>query len=245
MNGLENHSGDLSFNLFKGDRAVKNLDYLAHAKSLSFDRKHLTEQLPPGSYTVSVADYGSREQFNRVDYDIAIYELLFSDVTTKNMYIHEITALSKSGMIMGHADGIFQPKNNITRRQVLTMLSRDQNLSLPPMRKMKDFKDVKANSSAYDLIKPFYEAGIIDGSDTEMNLASPLTRAQLAKILVNAYQLKMRDNAAAFKDASSNEYIRILASNGITTGSNGYFAPNKPVTREHFSVFLYWLYNME
>jgi hypothetical protein len=56
----------------------------------------------------------------------------------------------------------------------------------------------------------------------------------------------MQDTSPEFKDVSSKhdayEYIQILASNGITTGSNGYFMPNAPVCREHFSVFLYRLF---
>ena len=244
LNEHENQTKDLYFNLYKGGGSLKNLDYLAHSDNLSFNPKYLNIQLAPGNYTVSVEDF-NRQITDRLYYDIAVYELLFSDVTVKNVYIGEITALANSGIIRGYEDGTFQPKNNITRKQVFTMLSRDRQLPLQPIRNMIPFKDINNNSSSYELIKPFYEAGVIDGSNGNMNLSSALTRAQLAKILVNAYNLKMKDVPLSFKDTPNNEYVQILASNGITTGSNGYFMPNKPVSREHFSVFLHRLYNAD
>lgn len=244
LNGHENHSDGLFFNFYKGGSTLNGLDYLTHSESLSFDQKYLNRQLAPGTYTVSVKDY-NREVTDRVNYDIAIYELLFSDVTVKNPYVKEITTLTNLGIIHGYEDGTFQPKNNITRKQVFTMLSRDRHLSFLPIRNMITFEDIKNNSSSYELIKPFYEAGVIDGSNGKMNLSSALTRAQLAKILVNAYDLKMKDAPIPFKDTPNNKYVQILASNGITTGSNGYFMPNQPVTREHFSVFLHRLHNLK
>lgn len=244
LNGHENHSDGLFFNFYKGGSTLKGLDYLTHSENLSFDQKYLNRQLAPGTYTVSVEDY-NREKTPRVYYDITVYELLFSDVTVKNPYINEISSLTNLGIIHGYEDGTFQPKNNITRKQVFTMLNRDHDLTLQPIRNMTTFEDIKANSSSYKLIKPFYEAGIIDGSNGKMNLSSALTRAQLAKILVNAYNLKLKDTTIAFKDTPNNNYVQILASNGITTGSNGYFMPNQPVTREHFSVFLHRLHKLK
>ncbi|WP_420802159.1 S-layer homology domain-containing protein [Solibacillus daqui] len=52
----------------------------------------------------------------------------------------------------------------------------------------------------------------------------------------------MQAPAADFNDVSKTHYaynyIKILASNGISIGYKGNFKPNDPVTREHFSVFL-------
>ncbi len=75
-----------------------------------------------------------------------------------------------------------------------------------------------------------------------MYAGSNLTRAQLAKILVNTFHLKMNGQGKLFTDVKQTDsfynYIQILASHGITTGENGKFMPNEAVTREHFSVFL-------
>ena len=83
-----------------------------------------------------------------------------------------------------------------------------------------------------------YEAGIVNGDNGEMKPKSTLTRAQMAKILVNAFDLKMNGEANEFSDVSpsdwSYKYVQILASNGITTGSNGKFLPNSPVTQPTF-----------
>jgi hypothetical protein len=94
----------------------------------------------------------------------------------------------------------------------------------------------------YPEIQRFYEAGIIDGSGINMDQEMNLTRAQLAKILVNTFGLEMGENPVEFKDINPtsvlSKYIQILASNGISVGYNGNYMPNESITREHFSLFL-------
>ncbi|WP_274310172.1 S-layer homology domain-containing protein [Solibacillus daqui] len=207
-----------------------------YAKS---NRLHYTYNLEPGKYTIILGSSFDRPQ---IDYTISAYDVPFSDITSKNAYVEEIMYLTDKEIIKGYEDGTFKPANSITRRQVFLMLSRDTNLQFEKIRPMTSFQDVAENSEDYAIITPFYEAGIIDGSYGKMQLSQSLTRAQLAKILVNAYNLKMQAPVADFNDVSKTHYayhyIKILASNGISIGYKGNFKPNDPVTREHFSVFL-------
>lgn len=203
----------------------------------------MTAQLQAGDYKIEPNTHWA--QIGEVNYTIRFDEVAYSDVPITHRYYKEIKGLSAQGIIQGYPDGQFKPTNSITRRQVFTMLSRFD-LNLTPIREMIQFKDLIRSSADYQLILPFYSAGIVDGSYGRMNLSSNLTRAQLAKILVNTFDLKMQGTSPEFKDVSSKhyayEYIQILASNGITNGSYGYFMPNEPVSREHFSVFLYRLF---
>ena len=108
---------------------------------------------------------------------------------------------------------------------------------------MKVFKDLSESEANYDEIKKFYEAGVIDGGGSFMLPDAVLTRGQLAKILVNTFNLKLQGEAMQFSDVTSENsyysYIQILASHGITIGYNGKFMPDSTVTREQFSIFLY------
>ncbi|MFC9538612.1 S-layer homology domain-containing protein [Lysinibacillus sp. NPDC056959] len=204
----------------------------------------ITALLQAGNYKMEPSTRW--QQQNEVNYTIQFDEVTYSDVPTTYRYYSEIMSLSAMGIIQGYPDGQFKPTNSITRRQVFTMLSRYNDLHLTPIREMIQFKDIIRFSADYTLILPFYSAGIIDGSNGKMDLSSNLTRAQLAKILVNTFDLKMKGTSTEFNDVSSKHYaynyIQILASNGITKGSYGNFMPNEPVSREHFSLFLYRLF---
>ncbi|MFJ7406854.1 MULTISPECIES: S-layer homology domain-containing protein [unclassified Lysinibacillus] len=204
----------------------------------------ITAILQAGKYNIETSTLWSQQ--DEVNYTIQFDEVTYRDVPPTYRYYNEIMNLSTMGIIQGYSDGLFKPTDSISRRHVFTMLSRYSDINLTPIREMKQFEDLRRFSLDYELVLPFYRAGIVDGSNGKMNISSNLTRAQLAKILVNTFDLKMQDTAQEFKDVSSKhdayEYIRILASNGISTGSNGYFMPNAPVSREHFSVFLYRLF---
>lgn len=229
--------------LEKADAAGNYYQILDYHREQQQGLYTITALLQAGSYMIEPDTTAS--QIEEVNYTIQFDEVTYSDVPKSYRYHKEIMGLSTLGIIQGYTDGQFKPANSITRRQVFTMLSRTD-LELIPVREMIQFKDMKRFSDDYMLILPFYSAGIVDGSNGRMNLRNNLTRAQLAKILVNTFNLKMQGPSTEFKDVSSKlsayESIQILASNGITNGSNGYFMPNEPVSREHFSVFLYRLF---
>ena len=200
----------------------------------------ITVFLQPGNYLFEPSTLYS--QTDEVNYTVKFAEVTYKDIPEHYRYYQEIMSLSTKGIINGYNDGTFLPTKAITRRQVFTMLSRYDGLQLSKVRDMIPFKDLKHFSTDHQLIYPFYEAGIIDGNNGRMNLSSQLTRAQLAKILVNTFDLKLEGEGLKWKDVSpahgSYKYIQILASHGITLGDNGNYMPNKPVSREHFSVFL-------
>ncbi|QUG41613.1 S-layer homology domain-containing protein [Psychrobacillus sp. INOP01] len=200
-----------------------------------------TRVLEAGTYYVEYLPAFGVEGYE--EYDLTMRIERFSDVPATHMYYKQIEALAQQGINKGYPDGKFLPNEAIKRKHVFVFLSRIEGLELTKIRTMKTFKDLKLSHPAYAPMKAFYEAGIIDGSGSNMNPESNLTRGQMAKILVNTFDLKMKGEGFAFRDVNSSNgfhnYIQILASNGITIGSNGKFMPNEPITRQHFSVFLH------
>lgn len=91
---------------------------------------------------------------------------------------------------------------------------------------------------------PHQKSSIFGGDENgKFNPNSPLTRGQLAKVLVEAFDLKQQGNAEVFSDVSSShwakDYVSILSSNKITAGKgNGTFGVNDNVTLKHLDIFL-------
>ena len=105
-----------------------------------------------------------------------------------------------------------------------------------------NYSDVNPSSFAYDVIAKMTEAGVFSGSNNQFNPDAPLTRAQMAKVLVEAFSLK-GSTVHTFNDVAGDhwakEYISILADNGISLGYlDGSFKPNQSITREEFSMML-------
>lgn len=85
------------------------------------------------------------------------------------------------------------------------------------------FADVPSDSKYAGAVTALYQLGVFTGDENKkFNLNSPITRAQMAKVLVKAFDLQMVDQTVSFKDVVSThwsyDYVRILASNGVTTG---------------------------
>lgn len=107
-----------------------------------------------------------------------------------------------------------------------------------------NFKDLTSKTPYYKEMVWSYEVGILDGdTNGKFNPKSNLTRSQMAKVLVNTYNLKS-SKVTKFKDVApthwSFNYVSILAGNGVTTGdSKGNFLPITNVTLNQLSTFLY------
>ncbi|WP_203362936.1 S-layer homology domain-containing protein [Bacillus sp. REN10] len=152
----------------------------------------------------------------------------------------EIEFLTNKGIISGFSDGTFKPNASVTRGQTAILLARALNLNVNN-RPNPRFKDVPVTHSAYKYIAAIVDEGIYP-KGTNFYPNKPLTREEMARMLVNAYSLKGNKNIT-FKDVSTSywaqPYISLLAENGITAGySNGTFKPKDTVTRAQFSVFL-------
>lgn len=162
----------------------------------------------------------------------------FDDVPANHPYATEIGALKEAGIITG-ANQLFSPQATTSREHLVVMLSRF--LPLTPIREAKVFKD-RSTFLYPEAIDKAYRAGVIDGQNEMFTPKGAVTRAQMAKIIVNAFALQPRATAESFSDVPAGHWAKdvvdTLASYGITTGVNGKFNPDEPVTRAHMAVFL-------
>lgn len=162
----------------------------------------------------------------------------FSDIE-KSWAKEAIEEMAALGVIQGYPDGTFRPNEAVKRKHIALMLSRL--LDLEPKRGASAFQDVPTTHPYYEVITKLQRAGVIDGSDGAFNPEAPMTRAQLAKVLVLAFDIPL-DGTTTFQDVPSTHwstpYIATLADRGIVLGDNGRFKPNEPVTRAQFAAFL-------
>jgi hypothetical protein len=93
-------------------------------------------------------------------------------------------------------------------------------------------------------------AGIITpDKGGNFNAHKLVTRAEMAGMIDNAFGLKapLTDNFVDVPFGYDNNYgsISRLYTLGITTGDNGYFHPNKNLTRAHFATFIHRALNQD
>ena len=162
----------------------------------------------------------------------------FSDVVT---FKEEIKRLTDLGIINGYEDGTFRPNNHITRAQTVIMIVREMGLSSVGTK--TSFIDVKKGSNGYEEIAFAVEKGFISGfSDGTFRPNEKLTRAQMAKILVKAYNLNS-SSSYQFNDVQkgywAEPFISTMALSGVTYGfADNTFRPEEFVSRGQFSAFL-------
>ncbi|WP_285398368.1 leucine-rich repeat protein [Lysinibacillus sp. fls2-241-R2A-57] len=166
--------------------------------------------------------------------------IIFKDIDN-NWAKEMIEEIAKRCIIKGYPDGTFRPNDMIQRQHVVLMI--DRALQLTPIRGAVSFSDVPKSHVYYEQITRLQRAGIVDGSNGEFRPNAYITRAQMAKILVLAFDLTPEGNST-FKDVDSSHwasgYIATLADHNIALGDeNGNFRPNENLTRAQFTAFMY------
>ncbi|TWG29508.1 S-layer homology domain-containing protein [Geobacillus sp. C56-T2] len=164
----------------------------------------------------------------------------FKDIPDNYWAKKEIEELVSKGIINGYPDGNFKPEQYVTRAQTAVIIGKTMQIDTEN-RKNPGFADVKTKDSAYPYIAALVERGIFS-KGKKFNPNNPLTREQLAKILVEAFALQ-GTTKTEFKDVPKNhwayKYINTLVATGITTGkTSDKFDPTGKVTRAQMAVFV-------
>lgn len=161
----------------------------------------------------------------------------FKDVPEGYWAEKEIEYLVQEGIITGYDDGTFKPEKTVTRLQAATMLVRALGLDTNN-RPDPGFKDIQKGDYGYEYVAAVVDEGIFSKAEN-FNPHKPLTRGQMAKILVKAFGLQ-GDCQGEIIDVPKEfeSYVRALAANGITKLYNdNTYKPNEIVKRAHFAVF--------
>ncbi|MHA6261073.1 S-layer homology domain-containing protein [Sporosarcina sp. CAU 1771] len=176
---------------------------------------------------------------------------IFSDVNPSNSHYTGILEAYENGFLSGYPDGTFKPAHTLSRANVtkslgkLVLIKSGVSLANYDFSNAVPFKDVPATHSDNELYKYSIivkEAGIFTGSNNNLLAMNLMTRQQMAKVLVNAFDLK-RVPGQQSKVIDANlageefrEYIHILSENNVTTVTN--FRPGETTTRAQFATFL-------
>ena len=107
----------------------------------------------------------------------------------------------------------------------------------------KDYKqkfwDVPKDHWAFEYIADLADRGVIDGyEDGSFKPESTVTRAEWAKIMVDAAGVAVNDNSVNFTDMSNhwaNKYVN-AAKNYLTGYTDGSYRPNQAAVREDVTV---------
>lgn len=119
------------------------------------------------------------------------------------------------------------------------------------------FKDVPSSAWYYADVEALVQNGIINASTQNYRPTDNLNRAEMAKLIVEAFDLPLETSEIeTFVDVKKDQwyfnYIETVAANGIAIGyldSNGnlnnLFGPNDPITREQAAKMIVLGANME
>ncbi|TYR73430.1 S-layer homology domain-containing protein [Rossellomorea vietnamensis] len=170
-----------------------------------------------------------------------------SKFTDLKSYQEEIDYLAELGIVNGYEDGIFKPEAPIKRIEAVQMILREKGITNLSDAPDPGFTDIKTGDYGYEEIAKAAELGWIAGKPASDNSRffdkwGTLTRGEMAKILVKAYNLS-GSNRSIFKDVPqshwAHSYISTLIHHRITKGyPDNRFLPQQTLSREHFSVFL-------
>lgn len=116
--------------------------------------------------------------------------------------------------------------------------------TIPPKKEMP-FQDMETSTWAQEAVKTLWEKGIVQGkSDDIFAPEDSITRAELAKILVTAFEIEGEAEECIFTDVQSSDwyysYILRAFENQLIKGiDESHFGPDEEVTREMAATMIY------
>jgi N-acetylneuraminic acid mutarotase len=167
----------------------------------------------------------------------------FPDVGADSPYAAAVLGVTGAGWLAGYPDGTFRPDQPITRAQLLKVVVRAFGFPLVAGdASAAPFPDVPPEHPYYAYIETAYQHGLIRGyKDGSFRPDAPVSRGQLAKILVQAAQLPLTQPATpTFADVpvTSPFYasVETAVAQGIVSGyPDGTYQPEQAVTRGQMS----------
>lgn len=211
-------------------------DWSSLNPSIATVSKGIVAFISPGETKIT-ATYGQ----HKITVDVIVEKnpVSFSDVPLNYWAYKEIEEMKEKKIVTGYPDQSFKPQSPIRREHVAAMLSRT--VPMTEVEPFKAFPDVPSTHAYFQQIKAVQQSGIFSGNATGFNPSGKLTRAQMAKVVVEAFDLQVA-GSHPFPDVVSGHwaeiYIDVLFQTGITTGSNGKFRPEDEVTRAELAVFI-------
>ncbi|MFJ5623509.1 S-layer homology domain-containing protein [Peribacillus loiseleuriae] len=200
-----------------------------------------TKKYLPNPENIHPNEEGYKLMSNALIETMAKAKITANDLPKGHWAEKELSLLLANKALQLDEKGNIYPERAITRAEVAATLYN----SIPMTKSIPanpGYKDVPETHPAYMAIAKLTEAGVFTKSES-FNPNAPLTRAQLAKVIVTAFQLKSDGPVPAYKDITASywgtPYINAITKNKIMLGyTNGKFGVNDSTTRAQFAVVL-------
>lgn len=153
----------------------------------------------------------------------------------------QINEMINEGIVKGYPDGSFKPDGDISRAEFVSLIVKAFKLTKA---KGKDFDDI-SNHWAKDAILTANAHGIVNGySDTKFGPDNPITREQMAVMIVKAAHLTDNSKGKTFVDSHdisewAKKAVAIASSNQLITGyPDNTFKPSGNTSRAEATAVL-------
>lgn len=172
----------------------------------------------------------------------------YPDVPEDHKSVKNIEFLTKRGIIEGFPDNTFRPDAAVTRAEASRIIigaSAALEINYPannkrPMIKFTDIRDDRWYSKP---IAGMYENRIINGfPDKSFRPNETVTRAQLAKMISDAFQMENAGTQLKFTDVKAGGWyeqaVQNLVAAGVITNTGTQFKPNHPMSRAEVTDYV-------
>ena len=171
-------------------------------------------------------------------------KVVFTDVTEEHWAFDAINYLRWEGVVTGSDFNCFYPDNNITRSEMVAMLTRAFNISGGE----SNFSDIDTSMWYYAPISAAFSKGLVSGDGDTFRPNDNITRQDMAVMIyrfsINAGR-EYTGEIIEFDDSFdiseyAREAVRILAGAGIINGMDeNNFAPRANATRAQAAQLIY------
>ncbi|ACL75730.1 S-layer homology domain-containing protein [Ruminiclostridium cellulolyticum] len=182
-----------------------------------------------------------------------------SDLSKSSVYASEaIQWMANNSIISGDNQGNFNPRQSITRAELITLLVKALDIDTENLPSTATFSDVPVSHWAFKYVEAANRAGITSGTGSgKFGINSLTTREQVTTMLLNYLCVSKEaivaeqglDDLLKFKDAGkmsdwAKASIKFAVSNNIMSGvSADSFSPSGKATKEQIAVILYKFVN--
>ncbi|QZA33283.1 MULTISPECIES: S-layer homology domain-containing protein [Hydrogenibacillus] len=172
------------------------------------------------------------------------YHKTFADL--QNHWAKDVVeVLAAHHIVKGKSEDVFAPNENVTRAEFAALMLNA--LGLPVERAAHPFRDVPEGAWYRDVVATAYRHGLMAGDGQTFRPNAPITREEMAVVLVNA--LGMKDEAAGktptFADGGSisawaKGAVGLAQEKGLIRGvGDNRFAPKANAKRAEAAALLY------
>ncbi|WP_050183516.1 S-layer homology domain-containing protein [Domibacillus robiginosus] len=170
---------------------------------------------------------------------------VFNDISPNHRAYEAVWSLSAKKVFEPKDDDFMvRPAKQVSRMEAAVMIARI--LGLKRETNHPGFRDVTVLNQNYNEVAALAERGILQGfKDRTMRPNDILTRSQMAKLLVDAFEYERKTSfSLPFKDVKRDNwaapYVEALVRNNITAGTTATtFSPDKKLTRSELMMLLY------